>query len=174
VRFTADVTSNFDNTSKRELMAWLDVKRMHVVEQVEAMPAAARRRSLLPSGWTPLGLVRHLALDVERVWFRAVMAGERVALPEGYEGWTVPPGVSDEEVMAQYRDEWREVASAVAGMRLDQAPLWWFEGAGDPPHSTLREVMLHVLVETATHAGHLDVCRELVDGGQRLVLDEPG
>ena len=52
-------------------------------------------------------------------------------------------------------------------------PAWWFEGAGDPPHSSLRQVLLHVIVETATHAGHLDVCRELVDGGQRLVLDEP-
>jgi hypothetical protein len=35
-------------------------------------------------------------------------------------------------------------------------------------------VILHVIVETATHAGHLDICRELADGGQRLVLDEPG
>lgn len=36
-----------------------------------------------------------------------------------------------------------------------------------------REVLLHVLVETSTHAGHLDICRELADGGQRLVLDQP-
>jgi hypothetical protein len=58
-------------------------------------------------------------------------------------------------------------------MSLSHGPSWWFEDAGDPPYNTLREVMLHVLVETATHAGHLDVCRELGDGGQRLVLDEP-
>lgn len=165
--------SDDDRETKLELMGWLDGKRQHVVEQVEAMPAAARRRSLLPSGWTPLGLVRHLTLDVERVWFRAVMAGERVDLPVGYEGWTAPPELSDAEVLAQYRDECRRAASAVDGMSLDQAPSWWFEGAGDPPHGSLRAVMLHVLVETATHAGHLDVCRELVDGGQRLVLDEP-
>jgi Protein of unknown function (DUF664) len=173
VRFTAEVNRDGEDQAKRELMAWLDAKRMHVIEQVEAIPAADRGRSLLPSGWTPLGLVRHLTLDVERVWFRAVMAGERVELPVGYEGWTVPPGVGDAEVLAAYRDEWRQVASALEGMSLGQAPVWWFEGAGDPPHGTLREVMLHVVVETATHAGHLDVCRELLDGGQRLVLDEP-
>ena len=56
---------------------------------------------------------------------------------------------------------------------LDAAPVWWFEGAGTLPYTTLREVLLHVLVETATHAGHLDICRELADGGQRLVLDRP-
>ncbi|MDX6323909.1 MAG: hypothetical protein QOK15_263 [Nocardioidaceae bacterium] len=173
MRFTADVSANLEQETKRELMAWLEVKRKHVVEQVEALPASARRRSMLPSGWTPLGLVRHLTLDVERVWFRAVMAGERVDLPSGYEGWTVPPELSDADVLAQYRDEWRQVASALEGMGLGQGPSWWFEGAGDPPYGTLREVMLHVLVETATHAGHLVVCRELVDGGQRLVLDEP-
>jgi uncharacterized damage-inducible protein DinB len=173
VRFTAEVSTNCEQDTKRELMAWLDGKRKHVVEQVEAMPPAARRRSLLPSGWTPLGLVRHLTLDVERVWFRAVMAGESVDLPSGYEGWTAPGDMSDGEVLAHYQEEWRHVASAVDGMSLSHGPSWWFEDAGDPPYNTLREVMLHVLVETATHAGHLDVCRELGDGGQRLVLDEP-
>ena len=42
-----------------------------------------------------------------------------------------------------------------------------------PPHSSLREVLLHVIVETAEHAGHPDIRRELADGGQRLVLDVP-
>ena len=43
-------------------------------------PRPTRRceRPLLPSGWTCAGLVHHLALDVERFWFRAVMAGEKV------------------------------------------------------------------------------------------------
>jgi hypothetical protein len=36
----------------------------------------------------------------------------------------------------------------------------------------LREVILHVLTETAVHAGHLDAARELIDGHQRLVLTE--
>lgn len=60
------------------------------MEQFRALPPAARRRSYVRSGWTPRGLVRHLGLDVERVWFRAVMAGEDVELPEGYAGWEAP------------------------------------------------------------------------------------
>src|SRR4051794_14444425 len=165
--------SDDDRETKLELMGWLDGKRQHVVEQVEAMPAAARRRSLLPSGWTPLGLVRHLTLDVERVWFRAVMAGEPVELPVGYEGWTAPELQSDEDLLEQYAEECRRATAAITDLPLDSVPVWWFEDSGEPPYSSLREILLHVIVETATHAGHLDICRELVDGGQRLVLDTP-
>lgn len=162
-----------DQMMKRELVAWLDAQRAHVVEQVRSMPAEARRRSHVPSGWTPRGLVRHLTLDVERVWFRAVMAGEPVDLPAGYDGWTAPENQSDEELLEAYVEECRLASAAVDGLELDAQPIWWFPDGGEPPHSSLREVLLHVIVETAAHAGHLDICRELVDGGQRLVLDEP-
>jgi len=157
---------------KRELLDWLDSQRTHVVEQVRAMPAEDRRRSQVPSGWTPRGLVRHLALDVERVWFRAVMAAESVELPTGYDGWLAPDEQGDEELLEQYAEECRLATAAVEGLSLDTKPAWWFDG-GDAPYTSLREVLLHVIVETATHAGHLDVCRELVDGGQRLVIDTP-
>jgi len=164
---------NPEQTTKRELLEWLDAQRTHVADQVRAMPPEARRVSQVPSGWTPRGLVRHLTLDVERVWFRAVMAGEQVELPQGYDGWTAPDDQSDDELLEQYAEECRRATAAVETLPLDAEPVWWFEDAGTPPVSSLREVFLHVIVETAVHAGHLDVCRELVDGGQRLVLDEP-
>jgi uncharacterized damage-inducible protein DinB len=167
------VDADSELTTKRELLEWLDAQRGHVVEQVRAMPAEARRRSHVASGWTPRGVIRHLTLDVERVWFRAVMAGESVDLPEGYEGWIAPELQSDEELLEQYAYECTLATAAVDGLGLDAEPAWWFEDGGDPPYSSLREILLHVIVETATHAGHLDICRELVDGGQRLVLDEP-
>lgn len=165
--------ANSEQTTKDELLAWLDATRTHVVEQVTALPAESRRRAHVPSGWTPRGLLRHLTLDVERVWFRAVMAGEPVAIPQGYDGWLAPDALTDEQLLQDYADECRLATEAVRGMDLDAQPVWWFADGGTPPHSTLRAVLLHVIVETATHAGHLDVCRELVDGGQRLVLDEP-
>lgn len=160
-----------DQTTKHELVAWLDSQRRHVAEQVAAMPPEARRRSAVPSGWTPRGLVRHLALDVERFWFRRVMAGEQVELPQGYEGWTAPDDLSDEDLLEHYAEECGLANAAIDALDLDAEPAWWFEGG--PPYSSLREVLLHVIVETATHAGHLDIARELADGGQRLVLDEP-
>jgi uncharacterized damage-inducible protein DinB len=167
------VDTVFEQATKRDLLGWLDAQRRHVAEQVEAMPAAARRQPQVPSGWTARGLVRHLTLDVERVWFRAVMAGEAVDLPRGYEGWTVPEDQSDEDLLERYAEECRLASAAIDRIGLEAEPVWWFDGGGHPPHSSLREVILHVIVETATHAGHLDICRELVDGGQRLVLDEP-
>ncbi len=170
---TDGVEMNSERATKRELLLWLDAQRAHVVEQVRALPPEARRRSQVPSGWTPRGLLRHLTLDVERVWCRAVMAGETVDLPKGYEGWTAPESQSDEELLERYADECRLATAAVEDLPLDAGPAWWFEGGGAPPYTSLREVLLHVIVETAKHAGHLDICRELVDGGQRLVLDEP-
>ncbi|WP_181309979.1 DinB family protein [Nocardioides campestrisoli] len=165
--------STSEQRTKVELLLWLDYKRAHVAEQVRAMPVEARRSTQVPSGWTPRGLVRHLTLDVERLWFRAVMAGEEVQLAEGYDGWRAPEELSDEELLEQYAQECRLATEAVADLDLDAKPLWWFEGAGDAPYSSLREVLVHVLVETATHAGHLDLARELADGGQRLIMDEP-
>src|SRR4051795_11268385 len=96
VRSTAGVDMNAQQTTKLELLEWLDAQRTQVREQVWAMPAEAPRHSQVPSGWTPRGLIRHLTLDVERVWFRAVMACEHVELPQGYDGWTAPDPQSDE------------------------------------------------------------------------------
>lgn len=166
------MTTSSDDLLRDEMLGWLDSKRRHVIAQVEAMPTDARRRTHVPSGWTPLGLVRHLTLDVERVWLRATMADEQVEIPGGYAGWVAPDDVTDEQVLEDYRAECRASDAAVADMPLGRAPAWWFDSS-EPPYSSLREVLLHVLVETSTHAGHLDICRELVDGGQRLVLDQP-
>jgi hypothetical protein len=94
-----------EQTTKRELLGWLDDQRAQIAELVRAMPPEARRRSQIPSGWTARGLVRHLTLDVERVWFRAVMAGEPVDLPQGYDGWTAPQLQSDEELLTRRCDK---------------------------------------------------------------------
>ena len=164
-------TTRHDAT-RDDLLAWLESKRRHVRQQVEAMRIEDRRASTLPSGWTPLGLVHHLTHDVERLWFRAAVGGEQVALPVGYDGWLVPIDLSDDDVLGAYEEECRLATEVIARRPLESPLAWWLEGE-EPPYSTMREVLLHVLVETATHAGHLDACRELADGGQRLVLDRP-
>lgn len=152
---------------------WLRAKRRHVVGALEGLAEADLRRGLLPPGWSPLGLVQHLALDVERFWFRAVLAGEDVALPIHAEGWTLAPGATTAEVLDCYRTEadLGDAALAAAGNGAAE-PRWWPADAGDPPYATAREILLHVLVETATHAGHLDVVRELLDGHQHLVMTD--
>jgi hypothetical protein len=128
---------------------------------------------VLPSGWSSLGLVRHLAVDVERFWFRAVIAGEQVDLESGDGGWRVPEGMTATSVLALYREEAARADAVIEARALDARPAWWpaavFPGL---PERDLRETVLAVIVETATHAGHLDAVRELIDGRRWLVLTE--
>jgi hypothetical protein len=47
-------------------------------------------------------------------------------------------------------------------------PRWDSWGIDFP---NVRIIVVHMIVETATHAGHLDAVVELIDGRQHLVLD---
>ena len=156
---------------KTALLTSLRGQREHVLGAVDGLSDADLRRPVLPTGWSCLGLVHHLAVDVERFWFRAVMAGERVELFEDDGGWTVPEEVPAEEVLALYRDEAERSDAVVAAHALDDGPAWWpeelFPGL---PVRDLRRLVLAVVTETATHAGHLDAVRELIDGRTWLVL----
>ena len=58
------------------LRASLDAQRAYVLEALDGLSDEALPRPVLPSRWSCLGLVQHLALGVERFWFRAVVAGE--------------------------------------------------------------------------------------------------
>ncbi|MBM9508367.1 DinB family protein [Actinacidiphila acididurans] len=158
------------------LLACLDGQRRHVTEILAGLEEEALRRAVLPSGWSCLGMVRHLTLDVERFWFRAVAAGEATViegLTSGDEAWRVGPQEPAETVLAAYREEAALCDAVVAGRRAQDAPAWWPPDLfADSRLGTLREILLHVIAETATHAGHLDAARELIDGRQWLVLTD--
>ena len=160
-----------DAAEREALLSALRDQREHVLRAVAGLSDEDLRRPVLPSGWTCLGLVQHLALDVERFWFRAVVAGEAVDLCSGDEAWRVDVARPAQAVLDAYRDE-ASAADAVIG-RTDLAaqPAWWpVEVFADLPVRDLRQTVLAVLVETACHAGHLDAARELLDGHQDLVL----
>lgn len=148
----------------------LDNVREHVLGVVEELPEDAQRAAALPSGWTPLGLVQHLALEVEQFWFRGAVAGEPIALTSGDEAWQVPADVPAAAILARYRDEIAKANAIIAATPLDAMPKWWPGFFEDLPPRPLRRTILHVITETATHAGHLDAFRELTDGGQWIVL----
>jgi uncharacterized damage-inducible protein DinB len=156
------------------LLTLLDAQRRHVLGILDGLGEAELRRSVLPSGWTILGLVQHLTLDVERFWFSAVVAGDQQAidgLAKGDEAWRVSADVSRSEVFERYLEESARANHIIDSVPLDAEPLWWpTEQFGDWRIDSLREIILHVIVETACHAGQLDVVRELLDGKQWLVL----
>ncbi|MFD6432054.1 DinB family protein [Streptomyces venezuelae] len=162
------------DTELTAMLSVLNSKRRHVLDILEGLDEEALRRPVLPSGWTCLGMVHHLALDDEKFWFRAVVAGEQEAIEEilgsGENAWQPAPEKTAEEIFALYRKEGQLADTFLADADLDAAPSWWPDFFGDWHLDNLREVVLHVITETATHAGHLDAVRELIDGKQRLVL----
>jgi hypothetical protein len=158
------------NDEKDALLASLDAQREHVLGALEGLSDDALRRPALPSGWTPLGMVQHLALEVEQFWFRGAVAGEPITLTSGDEAWRVPADVPVAAVLDRYRDEVAKANTIIAATPADAMPKWWPDFFEDFPARPLRRIILHVIAETATHAGHLDAFRELTDGSQWIVL----
>jgi len=75
------------------------------------------------------------------------------------------------EVLDLYRRETERANVVINDTPLDAAPAWWPQDLfGTWRLRDLREIMLHVIAETACHAGHLDAARELIDGRTWLVL----
>ena len=165
------------STEITALLASLNSQRRHVRTILEGLDEEALHRPVLPSGWNCVGLVRHLALDVEQFWFRGAMAGEADVIAwatnDHEEPWNAGPDVAAKDVFDLYERE-TALADAVITSGTPDAPLaWWPAELFGPAHlHTLRDVILHVIAETACHAGHLDAVRELIDGRKWLVLTD--
>ena len=162
-----------DTSEHDALLSSLRDQRSHVLHALDGLSDSELRRSVLPSRWTPLGMLSHLTIDVERFWFRVVVAGQRVTFPTDDEVWRISEGRQAEDVMEAYRAEARHSDDVIRARALDEPSARWplsaFPGT---PDRALRATVLHVIAETAAHAGHLDVVRELIDGHQHLVMTE--
>src|SRR5438270_13570820 len=99
------MSSSIDSTERAVLLAYLRSQREHVLKTLERLSEEDLRKAVLPSGWNCLGMIQHLALDVERCWFRAVVAGEQVDLKSGDDAWQVPANTPAEAVIDLYRRE---------------------------------------------------------------------
>jgi len=157
------------------LLATLEIQRAHVLGILDGLDAASLSAPLLPSGWSCAGLVQHLAVDVERFWFRAVMAGEESAwLSFGDDSpsyWAIGADTVPGSTLALYRQECALANLVIEETAIETAPATWPEELfGDFRLPDLRAVLLHVITETACHAGHLDAARELLDGRTWMVL----
>lgn len=165
----------FDDEPDRSLLLrQLNGQRRHVLEQLDGLSDEQLKRSVLPSGWSCLGLTRHLTLSDERYWFEVVMAGVELDFwPDGKDGdWAVDDNESADTIVEAYRTAIENADTYIAQHPLSTSPErpepWWPEAGLSFPD--LRTVIAHVITETATHAGQLDVVRELIDGRQYLVL----
>jgi uncharacterized damage-inducible protein DinB len=123
-----------------------------------------RRRSMLPSGLSLLGLVRHMA-EVERTWFRRVINGEDIPLVWSDEGDFQVAYDATEATRAEAFGAWeaevehsRRIEAAAESLDMTGYQPKWGEDV------SLRLVMLHMIHEYARHNGHADFLREGIDG----------
>jgi uncharacterized damage-inducible protein DinB len=168
------MTQSAEADEKAMLVAYLDAQRRHVLGILEGLSDEDMHRAVLPSGWTPAGLVNHLALDDEQFWFQAVVAGEQPAIDragEDGDAWKVPDDVPATELVDLYRREIERSNAIIQATPLDASPAWWPDFFPNFRLDNLRDVLLHVITETACHAGHADAARELIDGKRWMVLD---
>lgn len=153
------------------LAALIRHERAHVIAACEGLSEADLTRSVVPSGWSAAQLLNHLTFDDEIFWGCAILGGDEEAIGLIQNGWAVPI-TSGAECLDRYR-VWSQRADAViANVDLDAPPKWW-PAPDDFPFPAFPQSRLCVgrlLVETATHAGHLDIARELMDGRQHLVV----
>jgi len=146
-------------------------QRDHILAVVDGMGEEELTTPVAPSHWTPAGLVQHLAFDVERNWFREVFAGQNVANESGSaRAREVAPG-GGAAAIERYRHECALADDVISAHASSDEPLAWPERFGSWRLSNLYEIMLHVVTETACHAGHLDIVREDLDGTQYMVID---
>jgi uncharacterized damage-inducible protein DinB len=128
--------------------------------------AQLARRSVPPSTMSLLGLVRHMA-DVERNWFRLVMA--QADAPPLYWSEDVPDAdwlgaVADPAVVDGAWRAWREEVAFAEKFVADSPDLGINGIMRDGTSIALREVLVHMIEEYARHCGHADLLRERIDG----------
>jgi len=144
---------------------YLDFFRDRVVMRLRALPDGELRRSRLPSGWTPVELLRHLTFDELR-WLEWRFEGRDVADPWGDnkdDRWYVAPEETLDGLLAALAAQAERSRRVIAAHDLDEVGVPGERWGGGPP-ATLERVLFHLLQEYARHLGHLDIVSELAGG----------
>ena len=147
------------------LTAWLDLQRATLAMKCEGLTGEQlRAKAVPPSNLSLLGLVRHMA-EVERNWFKPLLAGEQMAGLWAARAELDPEPAFEEAgtaevpaAFAAWRAECEQARKLVAAADLDVT------GMRGGTRFSLRWVMVHMIEEYARHNGHADLLRERIDG----------
>jgi hypothetical protein len=140
---------------RETLLALLQYQRDSLVRKAANVDEGAARQALVGSGTTLLWLVKHLT-RAEIVWMVCRFAGENATVPDD----AVQPGDTVTAAISGYRAAWAHADDIARAASLDEPCR---RNSGEAPVN-LRWVLMHLLEETARHAGHADILRELIDG----------
>jgi len=152
---------------KADLRRYLQDAREALVWKLDGLSEYDIRRPLVPTGTNLLGLVKHVT-GVEMGYF-----GDTFGRPSADQmPWDesdpmsdmfAAPSESREFLTSLYRRAWAHSDATIDALPLDavgHVP-WW---PADRNEVTLHHVLVRVAAETARHAGHADIVRELIDG----------
>jgi uncharacterized damage-inducible protein DinB len=147
---------------KESLHVALDRHRDVVLWKIEGLGDEALRRPMTPTGTNLLGLVKHLAA-VEYGWFCETFGRPAEPMPfdenDPEADLRVEPNETTEDIVAFYGRARAAADQAIDETNLEATGTAWF---GD--QVSMRWVLIHMVEETARHAGHMDILRELIDG----------
>jgi len=143
------------DAERETLTALLRYQRDSLCRKVEGVPDDAARTTVVPSGTTMLWLIRHMT-RAEALWVLARFAGRTGEVPDD----SVDPEDSLAAAVTAYRATCDEVDRVIGSHEFDAEAL----PEGDLQPVNLRWIVMHLLEETARHAGHADILRELFDG----------
>ena len=138
--------------------AWLVHLRESVLFKLEDLDDAQLRWRPAPTA-NSLGVIAVHCGYAERLWLRAIFAGEPMDMAWRAHMFELPDGWSVADVVAFHRAE-----TAAADAVLDAATSFDLPSRAPMRPTTLRWVVSHLIEEIARHAGHMDITRELLDG----------
>lgn len=156
-------------TERETLIQYLDYQRETVLLKTDGLSLAQMAQALPTSTLTLAGLLYHLTL-VEDAWTQVRFVGRAEVEPWASVDWEADRdwefhaalAIEPEELRRLYRaagDETRR--TILEAPSLDERSV---VANGDGEHFTLRWMILHLIEETARHAGHADLLREALDG----------
>jgi len=166
-------TDTVQDAETQALRHFLDYQRKAVLAIVEGLDEDAWNRAIVPSGWTPAGLLEHLG-NAERHWFQHVVMGREDVLPwdEGRPDYHPDMPFTCErppaEIIAYYREQCARSNAVLDAVPVSAVSARAHGDAQQDQPPTVRWVVLHMIEETACHSGHLDIARETADGSRNL------
>jgi uncharacterized damage-inducible protein DinB len=154
-------------TDPRELLlGQLAYYRATVLTKLDGLSDEDLRTSRLPSGWSPLELLKHLVF-VERRWMQYGFEAEDVPQPFGDDDpdtkrWFV----TEDDDVAGLAAWWDEIATRTETVvrASDLTERGRLGGRFTTEAPTLGWILAHLVQESARHVGQLDIVRELIDG----------